>query len=66
MRLRLREAREEAGLTQTELAKRSGISRETINSLETGRKGSTSIVVLDALASAMHISPSSLFNDYVK
>ena len=37
MKNKLKEKREEKGLTQDELAQALGVSRQTINSIETGR-----------------------------
>lgn len=55
---RVRRLRKEQGVTQTELAKRAGLSQGTINDLESGRsKGSQHIV---ALAAALGVTPSYL------
>lgn len=37
MKNKLRELRAAQGLTQAELAKRAGVSRQTINAIETGK-----------------------------
>ncbi len=37
MKNKLRELRATQGLTQAELAKRAGVSRQTINAIETGK-----------------------------
>lgn len=52
---RLRELREGAGLTQTELAEKSGLTREGVAQLETGRRKPAWETVL-ALCSALGCS----------
>ena len=53
MKFRLREVREEVGLTQGELAERAGVSRGTISLIEGGRiscvKTDTLVKLADAL-----------------
>ena len=58
---RLRQAREEAGLTQEELSALSGISRVTISGLETGRITVTKTDTLTKIADALQKSVSYIF-----
>ncbi len=51
--IRLREARERAGLTQVELAEASGIPQSTISRLETGYTRAVDLDTLDRLARAL-------------
>ena len=53
MGYRIKEAREEAGMTQDELANKSGVSRSIINGLETGRSTVTTNVTLLKIAKAL-------------
>lgn len=46
MKNRLKEARAEADLTQEELAKRIGVSRQSINAIESGRYVPSTILAL--------------------
>lgn len=55
----LRKAREEADLSQEELAKRAGISRVYISQLEGGKK-SISLSLFMRIAKGMDIPPSKL------
>jgi transcriptional regulator with XRE-family HTH domain len=50
---RVRELREARGWTQTELAKRAGIRRATVNRLENQRVTSIDLTVLEKLAKAL-------------
>lgn len=52
----LRRAREAAGLSQHDLAKKSGISRTTIKNIELGTRANAKLATIQALASAMGIS----------
>lgn len=54
---RLRSARAEAGLTIRELAKRVGITHQSIVSYEGGRGGGARIDTIHALAEALQVSP---------
>jgi len=54
MRNILREAREEAGLTQDELSKKSEVSRTIISELENFKTGVITNVTLEKLASALN------------
>lgn len=61
MYLRLRQAREELGMTQEELAKKSGISRATISMLENGRSSCVKTATLVKLADTLGKRVSDLF-----
>ena len=56
----LRAARERAGLTQDELAARSGVAQATISSLERGTRTNPTRDTQDRLAKALGIAPSDL------
>lgn len=62
--IELREARLEAGLSQKQLAKLSGISQSVISKIETptpGRRFKTQIDVTNRLASALGLTPADIF-----
>jgi DNA-binding XRE family transcriptional regulator len=63
MGYRIKEAREEAGMTQDELANKSGVSRSIINGLETGRATVTTNVTLLKIAKALDKKISAIFFD---
>jgi transcriptional regulator with XRE-family HTH domain len=56
----LRRLREEAGLTQTQMAKRLGISQPTLNRLESASQNTT-LKMLDQLCQALRCSVGDLF-----
>jgi transcriptional regulator with XRE-family HTH domain len=56
---RLRSLRLAAGLTQLELAARSGVSHEAISLLELGRRG-PQIATIRRLAEALEVAPADL------
>ena len=56
----LREARGLAGLTQDQLAARSGVAQATISSLERGVRSNPTIDTVKRLAEALGVAPSSL------
>lgn len=58
--LTLRAAREQAHLTQDELASRSGVAQTTISSLECGTRTNPTLNTLERLAKALGIAPSDL------
>lgn len=58
--VRLREEREKAGLTQTELAEKAGVRQATISELETGKTRRVDLDVLDRLCGALRLSPGDL------
>ena len=49
------------GLTQAQLAERSGVSRETLNLIETGRQ-SPRLVTMQAIAGALGLEVGDLFD----
>jgi transcriptional regulator with XRE-family HTH domain len=51
----LKDARIEQGVSQNELAKRSGVSRPMINHLESGKRNPT-LIVVHGLATALGLS----------
>lgn len=61
MKLRLKELRKEAGLTQLELAERSGMSASYYNEIEKGRKTANGHR-LEALAKALGVEPQDLIS----
>lgn len=61
MEFRIRELRESAGITQTELAQKSGISRTTLNRMESGQIKVTTTRTLSKLASALGVCVEDLF-----
>ena len=61
MKNRLREAREEKGISQEELSEKSGISRTTITELETEKKEVTTNITLEKIATAIGEKVSNIF-----
>ena len=61
MGFRIKEVREEIGMTQEELAKKSGISRTTISALENGSNKNTSSKTLLAIATALNTTVENIF-----
>lgn len=61
MGYRIKEVREKQGLTQTQLAKKSGVSRVTICALENGQERVTTTKTLIKIASAMNVTVDELF-----
>lgn len=59
---RVRSLREARGLTRTDLARKSGVTKDTIRSIETGRTR-TNIVTAEALAEGFAVPLSALFGD---
>lgn len=59
----VREAREKKGITQEELAERSGISRQTISAIENDVRYSAGIGTLSAIARALEMKVDDLFFD---
>lgn len=55
----LREARDQAGLSQAELARRAGVGRTSITNLEQGHQ-SVTLDLLFRLADAMNVTPAAL------
>lgn len=61
MEFRIREKREEAGLTQIQLAKESGVSRSIISGLESGAITVTTTETLSKIAKALKVSIGEIF-----
>lgn len=61
MKNRLREAREEKGISQEEISEKSGISRTTISELETEKKEVTTNITLEKIATALGEKVSNIF-----
>lgn len=62
MGYRLREVRIERGMSQTELAKKSGVARATIWKLETDTAADTTTKTLLRLAEALGVSVTDIFS----
>ncbi len=61
---RLRSAREQKGLSQNRLAELSGVSREYINQVESGkRRGRPSMETVVALAGALGVEPAAFYSE---
>ena len=58
---KIRDIREAAKISQDELAERSGVSRQTISAIETGRATSVTTGTLEAIAKALGVSVSVFF-----
>ena len=61
MGIRIKERREELGMTQEELAKKSNVSRQTISNIENGRCDSVLTGTLMAIASALGTTVDKIF-----
>jgi transcriptional regulator with XRE-family HTH domain len=61
MGYKLKEAREEKGITQEELERKSGVSRQTISAIENDKAGDIKIGTLKALAAALDTTVDSIF-----
>ena len=53
MGIKIKERREELKMTQEELAQKSGVSRQTISSIETGKYENVLVGTLAAIATAL-------------
>ena len=53
MKFRIKEAREKAGVTQTELARKCGVSRVTIWGIEAGSWDDTTVSTLNSIANVI-------------
>lgn len=62
MGYRIRENRERRGLTQSELAIKSGVSRMTISALENGSERVTTTKTLMKIATALEVTIDELFD----
>lgn len=65
MGYRLKQIREQKGITQESLAAKSGVSRATIAALETGNERNTTSKTLTKLAMALDVSVNELFFEKV-
>lgn len=61
MKNKLKEYREKLGLSQEELAEKSGVSRTTISDLENNKKEVTTNITLEKLAEALGKKVSTIF-----
>ena len=61
MENRIRNRRKELGLSQEELAEKSGVSRTTISELETEKKEVTTNITLERIAKALGEKVSNIF-----
>lgn len=61
MMLRVKELREKAGMSQSELSRRAGVTRATIWKLETRDDEITTTKTLERLASALRVPVRDLF-----
>lgn len=61
MGYKIKETRERCGLTQSQLAEKSGVSRMTICALENGRERVTTTKTLIKIAKAMNVTVDELF-----
>jgi putative transcriptional regulator len=59
-RFRLQELLDDAGMNQSELARRSGISLVTVNKIAQNRSNQVSLKTLDALSKALGCEPGDL------
>lgn len=61
MENRVKELRKELGMTQEELAQKSGVSRQTIISIENGSNDNVLVGTLAAIATALGTTVSKIF-----
>lgn len=61
MKNKVKDFREEQNLTQEELAKKSGVSRNTISGLETGTNINVTYEVMEKIAKALNQKVAVLF-----
>ena len=61
MGYKIRERREELRMTQDELAQKSGVSRQTISSIETGKYENVLVGTLAAIATALDTTVDKIF-----
>jgi putative transcriptional regulator len=59
-RFRLAELLEEKGMTQSELARRSGVSQVTVNAIANNRTTRVDLATLDALSLELGVNPGEL------
>lgn len=58
---KIRERREELGLSQEELAKRANVSRQTVSLLETNKADNVTIKTMTAIAHALDATTEQIF-----
>lgn len=63
MKNKVKEYRKEEGMTQSELAEKSGVSRNTISAIETESNTNVTYEVMDKIAKALNKKTSSVFFD---
>ena len=61
MGFKIKERREELKMTQEELAQKSGVSRQTISSIETGKYENVMVGTLAAIAIALDTTVDKIF-----
>lgn len=61
LRLRLKELRTAAGLSQEQLAAAAGIRQATVSGLETGQTKRVDFATIEALAKILEVEPHALF-----
>lgn len=61
MKNRLRTLREQIGITQEELSKKSGVSRPTISAIESNQEYITTNITLEKIARAIDFKVSDIF-----
>ena len=61
MEFKIKERREEAGISQEELSKKSGVSRTIISGLESGTITTTTTKTLAKIAEALGLKVSDIF-----
>ena len=62
MKYRIREIRQDKGISQTELARKAGVTRATIWKLESGEDETTTTRTLLKIALALNVDASELFS----
>ncbi|MBQ9658931.1 MAG: helix-turn-helix transcriptional regulator [Clostridia bacterium] len=61
MKNKIKETREELGMSQEELSKKSGVSRTTISELETGKTDVITNVTLEKISNALNRKVTEIF-----
>ena len=62
LKIKIKDVRDQKGMSQTELARKSGISRVTIWALETGKQQDTTTSTLTSIADALGVSIDEIFS----
>lgn len=63
MMFNIESLRKEQGLTQEQLAEKSGVARSLINQLETGKRNNANTVTLGKIAHALNCKITDLFSE---